>query len=181
MANVGYTRVSTVEQNLDRQLAGIELDKVFEDKCSGKNKNRPALSAMLDYVREGDTIHVHDISRLARNLENLLSLVKDVTAKGISIVFHKENLTFTGTANPMQELMLSMLGAVYQFERAVIRERQAEGIAQAKAKGKYTGRPANEERRNRIIELKGQGLSIRMIAKECKCNPSTVQRVLAAQ
>lgn len=88
---------------------------------------------MLDYVREGDEIHVHDISRLARNLEDLLTMVKELTNRGISICFHKENLTFTGEANPVQELMLSILGSVYQFERSMLRERQLEGIQQAKA------------------------------------------------
>ena len=120
MAQVGYIRVSTVEQNTERQLDGVQLDRVFEDRCSGKDTNRPKLAEMLAYVRAGDTIHVHDISRMARNLEDLLALVKDINAKGIAIQFHKEHLDFTGEANPMQELMLSMLGAVYQFERSMI-------------------------------------------------------------
>ena len=180
MANVGYSRVSTVEQNAERQLSGFALDKSFEDKCSGKDTNRPALKSMLDYVREGDVIHVHDISRLARNLEDLLNLVKQINGMGVSIKFHKENLTFTGETNPMQGLMLSMLGAVYQFERSMIRERQLEGIQLAKAQGKYKGRPTNTDLHQRIQLLKQDGLSLRNIAKECGCALSTVQRVLAA-
>ncbi|QBF81965.1 resolvase [Shewanella maritima] len=180
MSKVGYIRVSTVEQNLDRQLANIEFDKVFEDKCSGKDTNRPGLESMLEYVREGDEIHVHDISRLARNLEDLLTLVKDLTNKGISVCFHKESLTFTGESNPMQELMLSMLGSVYQFERSMIRERQLEGIQQAKAQGKYKGRPTDNNLHDKIRALKAEGLSLRKIANECGCALSTVQRALAS-
>lgn len=179
MSKVGYIRVSTIEQNLDRQLSGVELDKVFEDKCSGKDTQRPGLEAMLEYVREGDEINVHDISRLARNLEDLLTMVKTLTGRGIAICFHKENLTFTGEANPMQELMLSMLGSVYQFERSMIRERQLEGIQQAKAQGKYKGRPTNNQLHDEIKALKAEGLSLRKIAKQCGCALSTVQRALA--
>ncbi|WP_016955807.1 recombinase family protein [Catenovulum agarivorans] len=178
MAKVGYIRVSTVEQNTDRQLAGVKVDKVFEDKCSGKDTNRPALKQLLDYVRAGDEIHVHDISRLARNLEDLLNIVKSVNKKGISIHFHKESLAFTGEANPMQDLMLSLLGSVYQFERSMLKERQLEGIAQAKAKGKYKGRPTNTELHDKVLELKAGGLSLRKIADQCGCALSTVQRVL---
>ena len=140
MADVGYIRVSTVEQRSERQLDSVVLDKVFEDKCSGKDKNRPQLQALMNYVREGDAVHVHDISRMARNLEDLISIVNELTQRGIQVSFHKENLTFTGTANPMQDLMLNMLGAVYQFERSMLLERQREGIKKAKEEGKYQGR-----------------------------------------
>lgn len=179
MSKVGYIRVSSVDQNLDRQLSGLKFDKVFEDKCSGKDTNRQGLMAMLEYIREGDEIHVHDISRLARNLEDLLTLVKNLTARNISIYFHKENLTFTGESNPMQDLMLSMLGSVYQFERSMIRERQLEGVEQAKAKGKYKGRPTNISLHDEIRGLRAGGLSLRKIAKQCDCALSTVQRALA--
>lgn len=178
MSKVGYIRVSTVEQNLERQLKEIKLDKVFEDKCSGKDTKRSGLISMLEYVREGDEIHVHDISRLARNLEDLLTLVKDVNSKGISICFHKENLTFTGQSNPMQDLMLSLLGSVYQFERSMIKERQLEGIQLAKEKGKYKGRPTDKDLHHNIKVLRDDGLSLRKIAKQCGCALSTVQRAL---
>lgn len=180
MSKVGYIRVSTVEQNLERQLKGVELDKVFEDKCSGKDIKRAGLTTMLEYIREGDEIHVHDISRLARNLEDLLTLVKEVNNKGISIVFHKENLTFTGESNPMQDLMLSLLGSVYQFERSMLRERQLEGIQLAKEKGKYKGRPANNQLHDQVKALKEEGVSLRKIASQCGCALSTVQRILAS-
>jgi DNA invertase Pin-like site-specific DNA recombinase len=176
--HVGYIRVSTVDQNTERQLDGVELGKVFEDKCSGKDRDRPQLKAMLDYVREGDVVHVHDISRMARNLEDLLQLVKDLTGRGVQVRFHKENLTFTGEANPMQDLMLSMLGAVYQFERSMLLERQREGIEKAKRAGKYKGRPASIDR-EKILELLGSGMSIRKTAAAAGVAVSTVQRVKA--
>lgn len=140
--NVGYTRVSTTDQNTARQLDGIDLDRVFEDKASGSGAdNRKALQACLLHLREGDTLHVHSIDRLARNLMDLQRLVGDLTGRGVGIVFHKENLTFTGAGDdPMQTLMLHMMGAFAQFERSLIRERQREGIAAAKAAGKALGR-----------------------------------------
>lgn len=179
MATVGYIRVSTVDQNTDRQLDGYTLDKVFEDKCSGKDTKRPALQQLIEYVREGDTVVVHDISRMARNLEDLLSLVKMFNAKGVAVRFHKENLSFTGEDSPMQQLMLSMLGAVYQFERSMILERQREGIQQAKADGKYKGgKPrVNTEEIKAALE---SGMSIRKVAESLNVGISTVQRVKAA-
>lgn len=178
MAQVGYIRVSTVDQNTERQLDGVTLDRVFEDKCSGKDTNRPKLAEMLAYVRAGDTIHVHDISRMARNLEDLLGLVKEINAKGIAIQFHREHLVFTGEANPMQELMLSMLGAVYQFERSMMLERQREGIALAKAAGKYKGGKQRVDTQTIITEL-NLGTSIRKTAEKLGVGVSTVQRVKA--
>lgn len=178
MANVGYIRVSTVDQNTERQLSQVKLNKVFEDKCSGKDINRPQLKVMLEYVREGDCIHVHDISRLARNLNDLLALVSDLMKRGISIKFHKENLHFTGEANPMQDLMLSMLGAVYEFERSMTLERQREGIALAKAQGRYRGAKKRVDDGAILAELE-KGTSIRRTAELIGVAPSTVQRVKA--
>jgi len=140
MARVGYTRVSTIDQNLDRQLDGIKVDKVFADKVSGKNTRRPALEELMDYVREGDTVVVHSMDRLARNLDDLRQLVRTLTSRGVRVEFVKENLTFTGDDSPMATLLLSIMGSFAEFERALIRERQLEGIAQAKKRGVYTGR-----------------------------------------
>jgi DNA invertase Pin-like site-specific DNA recombinase len=137
---LGYIRVSTVDQNNERQLDGLQLDQRFEDKCSGKDKERPALQALLKHARKGDHILVHEMSRLARNLTDLLALVKELTAKGIVVEFVKENLKFTGEDSAMSELLLSVMGAVAQFERAMILERQREGIKIAQAKGTYRGR-----------------------------------------
>ncbi|WP_042918200.1 recombinase family protein, partial [Pseudomonas tolaasii] len=132
MASIGYIRVSSTDQNTARQLEGVALDEVFTDKVSAANTDRPELQAMLRHVRKGDVLHVHSIDRLARSLEDLLALVKGLISQGVAVSFHKEQLHFTGEANPMQELMLGLLGSVAQFERALIRERQAEGIAKAK-------------------------------------------------
>lgn len=140
---VGYVRVSTVEQNTDRQLDGAILDKVFTDKASGKDTNRPQLARAIEYVREGDTVVVHSMDRLARNLEDLRRIVRELTSKGVRVEFNKESLTFTGDDSAMNTLLLSMLGAVAEFERSMILERQREGIAIAKAAGKYKGRKAS--------------------------------------
>ncbi|WBA79921.1 recombinase family protein [Endozoicomonas sp. GU-1] len=122
--NVGYIRVSSIDQNTSRQLDGIELDTTFEEHCSGRDINRPQLKACLPHLRQGDRLHVHSIDRLARSLKGLQSLVEDLTEHGISIQFHKENLVFTGDSNPMHKLMFQMMGAFAEFERSMIRERQ---------------------------------------------------------
>lgn len=137
---IGYVRVSTVEQNTSRQLEGVAYNKCFEDKASGKDTNRPALAALKDFVREGDTVVVHSMDRLARNLDDLRKIVKELTGKGVTVRFQKEGLTFTGDDTPMANLLLSVMGAFAEFERSLIKERQAEGIALAKAKGVYKGR-----------------------------------------
>ena len=143
MANehrVGYIRVSTVEQNTNRQLDGIELNKVFTDKCSGKDTNRPQLKLMLEFVREGDVAYVHSMDRLARNLDDLRKIVNMLATKKVQITFVKESLTFNGQETPMANFMLSIMGAFAEFERALIKERQKEGVEQAKKQGKYKGR-----------------------------------------
>src|SRR5271155_829688 len=137
---VGYIRVSSVEQNTDRQLEGLQLDKVFTDRASGKDTKRPQLQACLDYIREGDELIVHSMDRLARNLDDLRRMVLDLTKKGVHVRFVKENLTFTGEDSPMSHLLLSLLGAVAEFERSMIRERQRAGISLAKKAGVYKGR-----------------------------------------
>ena len=139
MANLGYVRVSTVEQNDERQKEALEkynIDKWFEEKVSGKDTKRKKLQAMLDYCREGDTIYVHDFSRLARSTKDLLSIVELLEEKNVHLVSNKENLdssTATG------KLMLTMIAAIAEFERENLLERQREGIAIAKRKGKYKG------------------------------------------
>lgn len=150
---IGYVRVSSVDQNCDRQLDGIELDRVFTDKASGKDVNRPALAEMLRFVREGDRIVVHSLDRLARNLDDLRKLVSDLTGRGVTVEFIKENLTFSGDDSPMSTLLLSVMGAFAEFERSLIRERQREGIAIAKQAGAYKGRK-REMSDERIAEIK---------------------------
>lgn len=142
MANIAYVRVSTVEQHEDRQCEGLKkygIDKWFIEKVSGKNTNRPELQKMLDYVREGDTVFVHDFSRLARSTKDLLELVELLNGKGVALVSNKESLdTRTATG----KLLLTMIGAIAEFERTNLLERQREGIAIAKEKGVYKGRKA---------------------------------------
>ncbi|OCB56186.1 transposase [Mycobacterium vulneris] len=153
---IGYQRVSTTDQNTERQLDGIAVDRVFTDKASGKDIDRPALAEALRYLRNGDTFVVHSMDRLARNTEDLLRTVRELTEQHVRVEFVKEGLTFTGDDSPMNELMLTMLGGIAKFERALILERQREGIALAKAKGAYKGRKAKlttdqaEELRSRL-------------------------------
>ncbi|MGV8949430.1 MAG: recombinase family protein [Candidatus Paracaedibacter sp.] len=137
---IGYVRVSSFEQNTDRQLEGIKADRIFIEKVSGKDANRPQLKELLNYIRDGDTLIVHSLDRLARNLDDLRRLVQTLTAKDVKVQFLKENLTFTGEDSPMSNLLLSVMGAFAEFERALIRERQLEGIALAKKRGAYKGR-----------------------------------------
>lgn len=137
---IGYVRVSTYEQNADRQLEGVALDRVFTDAASGKDTDRPQLQSLMLYAREGDTVVVHSMDRLARNVDDLRRFVQQQTNRGVRVQFIKENLLFTGEESPMANLMLTVLGAVAQFERDLIRERQREGIALAKQRGVYRGR-----------------------------------------
>ncbi len=137
---VGYIRVSSFDQNPERQLEGVAVDRVFTDKASGKDTQRPELENLLTFVRQGDTLVVHSMDRLARNLDDLRRLVHKLTTRGVRIEFVKEGLTFTGEDSPMAKLMLSVMGAFGEFERALIRERQREGIALAKQRGAYRGR-----------------------------------------
>lgn len=137
---IGYIRVSSFDQNPERQLEHVEVDRMFTDKASGKDTRRPQLDSLLSFVREGDTVVVHSMDRLARNLDDLRRLVQKLTQRGIRIEFVKENLAFAGEDSPMANLMLSVMGAFAEFERALIRERQREGIALAKQRGAYRGR-----------------------------------------
>ena len=137
---IGYVRVSSFDQNAERQLEQVETDRVFTDKASGKDTQRPQLEALLSFVREGDAVVVHSMDRLARNLDDLRRLVQGLTRRGIRIEFVKESLSFTGEDSPMANLMLSVMGAFAEFERALIRERQREGIALARQRGAYRGR-----------------------------------------
>ena len=182
-AKIGYIRVSSLDQNTERQLAALQLDKVFEDKASGKDTKRPQLDACLSYLREGDTLYVHSIDRLARNLEDLQKLVRELTSRSVSIFFVKENLTFqAGEGTPMQTLMFQMLGAFAQFERALIRERQREGIALAKKEGRPLGRPsalsAEKEAELKARAVKGE--EKKALAFEFGISRQTLYRILAS-
>lgn len=138
--NIAYVRVSTIEQNEDRQLEGLkkyDIDKWFTEKVSAKDTNRPELKRMIEFAREGDTVFVWDFSRLSRSVKDLLELIETFQAKKVHLRSIKENLD---TSTPTGKLMLTMIGAINEFERANLLERQREGIAIAKRKGKYKGR-----------------------------------------
>lgn len=173
---VGYLRVSTIDQSEVRQLEGIELDKRFTDKVSGRDRNRPGLERMIEFVREGDTVLCHSMDRLARNLDDLRLLVKKLTSKGVKVCFVKESLTFTGEDSPMANLLLSVMGAIAEFERELIKERQREGIAIAKKRGAYEGRKrvltANQAAA--LLKRVSAGESKTKLAKELGVSRNTI-------
>ncbi len=138
--HIGYVRVSSFDQNPERQLEHVQVDRLFTDTASGKDTKRAELDRALAFVREGDTVVVHSMDRLARNLDDLRRIVQQLTSCGVRIEFVKEQLTFTGEDSPLANLLLSVMGAFAEFERALIRERQREGIALAKQRGAYRGR-----------------------------------------
>lgn len=174
---VGYVRVSTADQNTERQLDGLQIDKVFTDHASGKDTDRPALTECLGYVREGDELVVHSMDRLARSLVDLRRTVDDLTARGVSVRFVKEGLTFTrDTSDPCAVLMLSVMGAVAEFERALLLERQREGIAIAKTKGVYKGRvpSLSVDQAFEVDRRMAEGESASAIAEDFKISRATV-------
>jgi DNA invertase Pin-like site-specific DNA recombinase len=177
---IGYIRVSSFEQNPARQLDGIDLKKYFIDKVSGKDRDRPKLKEMIEYARDGDTIVVHSMDRLARNLDDLRKLVFQFTDNGIKVEFVKECLTFTGDDSPMSNLLLSMMGAVAEFERDLIKERQMEGIAIAKNKGVYKGRkPALQQEKIEEIKIRvNKGDKKTHIAKDFGISRETLYQYL---
>ncbi|WP_319576223.1 recombinase family protein [uncultured Desulfobacter sp.] len=180
MAEVGYIRVSFLDQNTDRQLDGIPLDKIFEDKSSGKNINRPEYKACMEYLREGDRLHVHAMDRLARNLRDLQETVEKLTTKGIKVKFHAENVEFSGEDDPIAMLMLHLMGAVAQFERSLIKKRQAEGIAKALQKGKKFGRrpKLNPTQEREVVALVESGQEKTTVAKKFGISRDTVYRIM---
>jgi DNA invertase Pin-like site-specific DNA recombinase len=173
---LGYVRVSSTDQNPERQLVGQEIDKTFADTVSGKTTHRPQLAALREFAREGDHVLVHSMDRLARNLDDLRALVQEFTTRGIRVTFVKEGLTFDGQDTPLSTLLLSVMGAFAEFERALILERQAEGIAAAKARGVYRGRaPAlTQERATAMVERVRQGESVAKLAREFGVSRQTV-------
>ena len=180
---VGYVRVSSLDQNEQRQLEGVELDRTFTDKASGKDTNRPQLQAMLTFVREGDTVVVHSMDRLARSLDDLRRMVQEMNTRGVVVEFVKEHLTFTGEDSPIANLMLSIMGAVAEFERALIGERQREGITIAKREGKFTGgkRRVSDEQVEKMRERLASGMTRAAIAREFKLSRETVYVYLPAE
>jgi DNA invertase Pin-like site-specific DNA recombinase len=177
MSKIGYTRVSTLDQSTDRQELGDI--RIFEDKASGKSTDRPALKEMLAYIREGDEVVVYSIDRLARNLRDLEDIIKEVNSKGASVTFLTEKLTFSGSDDAMSTLMLQMMGAFSQFERSMIRKRQAEGIAAAKAKGKdspYKGRKQSIDRKV-VMKMLNAGEGMTAVARALGVSRQSIYRI----
>lgn len=179
---IGYIRVSTLDQSTGRQLDGIAVDKIFTDKASGKDINRPQLQAALHHIRTGDTLVVHSMDRLARNVEDMHRLVREMNDRGVSVNFIKENMSFTaGSEDPRSTMMFTMLSASAQFERSLIKERQREGIALAKAKGTvYKGRkPAlNAERIAHLRKQVATGANRSKLAKEFGISRDTLYQYI---
>ena len=180
MATVGYARVSTTGQSLDTQLDALSgCEKIFREKISGAKDNRPELQAMLEFVREGDTVQVTKLDRLARNTRHLLEVSEYLQGKGVAL-----NILNIGinTATPTGKLMLTMIGAIATFEREMMLERQAEGIALAKLKGKYKGRKATARSKSQeVIEMLGQGLSKPEISRELGIGITSIYRIVRNQ
>jgi DNA invertase Pin-like site-specific DNA recombinase len=177
---IGYVRVSTLDQNEKRQLDGQVLDRVFTDKASGRDTSRPELTELLRFARHGDTVVVHSMDRLARNLDDLRSLVQGLTRKGVRVEFVKESLVFTGEDSPMANLMLSVMGAFAEFERSLIRERQREGIALAKQRGAYKGRKKTltPERAAELVQRAANGIPKSVLASDYGISRETVYQYL---
>ena len=179
---VAYVRVSTVEQNEARQIESLNnhnIDKWYTEKVSGKDTNRPKLIEMLDFVREGDTIYIHDFSRLARSTKDLLDIVERMTEKGVHLISLKENID---TSTPTGKMMLTMIGAINEFERQNLLERQKEGIAIAKAEGKYKGRKeitfTDEEFNQAFTEYQSRAITKKELAEKLNISRPTLDKIL---
>ena len=182
---VGYVRVSSLDQNPDRQIEDLKsqgVEKLFIDQVSGKDVDRAELQKMLSFVREGDAMYVHSLDRLARNLADLLMLVQDLTGRGVSVHFLGEKLDFDAgkDASPTSKLMLSMIGAFAEFERSMIRRRQAEGIALAKERGAYKGRKRSvtDEQLDKVRSLIDLGVPMTVAAQKVGISRTTAYKYL---
>ena len=180
---IGYIRVSTFDQNPEWQLESAQVDRTFTDRASGKDVKRPQLEALMSLAATGDTVVVHSMDRLARNLDDLRRIVQTLTQRGVHIEFVKEHLYFTCEDSPMANLMLSVLGALAEFERALIRERQHEGIALAKQRGAYRGRKKSlsEEKISQLRQRAAAGEKKAALAREFGISRETLYQYLRAQ
>ena len=181
---IGYKRVSSTDQNTARQLEGIHLDRVFEDKISGKDRNRPQLELCLGFTREGDTLVTHSLDRLGRNVRDLLDIVEEQTKKGVTVTFLHPNLSFRGDDSPINKMLFLLMAGFAEMERSLIRERMLEGVAIAKREGRYHGRTPAIRQNNGKLEtfqtLVAQGAKISEIARQLGVSRQTVYAHLAA-
>lgn len=185
---VGYVRVSSLDQNPERQLEelkAMQVEKIFMDKLSGKNVKRPELQNMLNFVREGDTLVVHSLDRLARNLSDLLTMVQDLTGRGVSVRFLNERLDFDAgkEASPVANLMLCMVGAFAEFERSMIKRRQTEGIALDKERGVYKGRQRSvtDEQIQEVRSMIDMGVPLSKAVKKVGISRTTAYKYFNVQ
>lgn len=185
--SIGYIRVSTREQSTGRQSDGMEdlkLDRVFTEKASGKSKERPVLRECMAYAREGDTLYIYSMDRLARSLGDLHSIVSELVNKGVIIHFVKENRIYSRDTNdPFNMMLLGILGTFAEFERNVMLERQAEGIAHAKQNGTKSGKPFGKQPldpnlKPKAITLCDQGFNITEIAKQLGVSRASIYNLL---
>lgn len=175
--DVGYIRVSSVDQNDSRQLDGLELDKIYREKVSGRGREREQLIQCMDYLREGDTLFVHSIDRLARNQRDLQNIVHELVEKGVSIKFVTENIHVDSEPNPMRDMILSVFAGQAQFEVDLIKERQREGIRKAKERGQQLGRqPLKPKKVKEIYERLDKKQSVKKISNEMEIGASTVYK-----
>jgi DNA invertase Pin-like site-specific DNA recombinase len=177
---VGYIRVSSEGQNTVRQLEGLKLDRIFTDTMTGSVKTRPQLEACLSYLRDGDTLHVHSIDRLARNLRDLQELVEGLVANEVTVIFKTENLIFSGKDNAMAKMTMQLMGSFAEFERTMIKLRQREGIDAAKRRGDHLGRPKLDTAlSSQAKQLKSDGVSVVEIAAKLKLSRPSIYKLLA--
>lgn len=179
---IAYVRVSTAEQNEARQIEALkkyDIEKWFTEKCSGKNADRPKLTEMMDFAREGDEIYIHDFSRLARSTKDLLNIIERLDAKGIKLISNKENLD---THTPTGKLMLTMIGAISEFERATILERQREGLIIMKREGRMNGRKQKvileEDWKQNLLLYKTREINKRQFAERLHISRPTLDKLL---
>jgi DNA invertase Pin-like site-specific DNA recombinase len=178
--SIAYIRVSSKGQNMDRQLEGMTFDRTFAEKISGATKNRPELSLCIEYLRAGDTLHIHSIDRLARSLRDLQEIIDALVAKQVIVKFHTERLTFGEREDPMSMLTLQLLGAFAQFERKLTQKRQREGIEVAKLKGIHLGRkPLDMTLATKAKELKSEGHNVISIAKLLNLSRPSIYKLLS--
>jgi DNA invertase Pin-like site-specific DNA recombinase len=182
---IGYIRTSTTDQNTARQLDGETLDKIFTEQLSGKDRNRPQLQACLEFLREGDTLVCHSLDRLGRNVRDLLDIVGELTAKGVTVSFLHPALSFSGADSPINKLLFLLLAGFAEMERALIKERQLEGIAIAKREKRYTGRvPAIRAGNGKLETLQSaqaEGCGVAEMARRTGVSRQTIYSWLAAQ
>lgn len=182
--HIGYKRVSTTDQSTARQLVGIELERIYEDKASGATKDRPELKRCLDALREGDTLHVHAVDRLSRSMRDLLDIVDVVLKAKANLIIYSPRLEFSSQSEDyLQTFQLQLFGIVGQLERAMCRQRQREGIAHAKVNGTKTGKPFGNQpldmnRRDEAIDYSKQGMNISQIAKAMKLSRASIYKLL---